>query len=61
MQRANGSMSHAVITPGADGAVVVWFINDRPVGSRDFHDWSSALRWSEQMQAQNWAAGWRLV
>jgi hypothetical protein len=38
----------------------VWFLNDRPLGYRDFGDWTSALRWSEQMQAQNWAVGWRL-
>jgi hypothetical protein len=41
--------------------VVVWFINDRPLGYRDFDDWTAALRWSDQMQAQNWAVGWRLV
>jgi predicted YcjX-like family ATPase len=51
--------SHVVITPRAAGAVVEWFLNDHPLGSRDFSDWSDALRWSEQMQAQNWAVGWR--
>lgn len=61
MRRADGLLSHAVIAPGAGGAVVVWFINDRPLGYRDFGDWSDAVRWSEQMQAQNWAVGWRHV
>jgi hypothetical protein len=61
MQRADGRLSHAVIGPHPDGAVVVWFINDRPLGYRAFDDWTSALRWSDQMQAQNWAAGWRLA
>ncbi len=61
MQRADGLLSHAVIGPRSDGAVVVWFINDRPLGYRDFGDWTSALRWSDQMQAQNWAVGWRLA
>jgi hypothetical protein len=42
-----------------DGAVVVWYINDRPLGFRDFGDWSSALHWSERLQAQNWTVGWR--
>ena len=42
------------------GAVFVWFVNGRPVGYRDFHDWTSALRWSDQMRAQNWSAGGRL-
>ena len=61
MRRADGLLSHAVIDPRSDGAVVVWFVNDRPVGHRDFGDWTSALRWSDQMRAQNWAVGWRLA
>jgi hypothetical protein len=60
MRRADGLSSHAVIGPRLDGAVVVWYINGRPLGYKDFADWASALRWSEQMQAQNWAAGWRV-
>lgn len=60
MRRADGLSSHAVIGPRPEGAVVVWFINGRPLGFRDFDDWASALRWSDQMQAQNWAVGWRL-
>jgi hypothetical protein len=60
MRRADGLLAHAVIGPRSDRAVVVWFINGRPLGYRDFGDWTSALRWSDQMQAQNWAAGWRL-
>jgi hypothetical protein len=61
MQRANGMASHAVIGPQADGAVLVWFVNGRPLGYREFGDCVSALRWSDQLQAQNWAVGWRLV
>jgi hypothetical protein len=61
MRRADGLTSHAVIRPLSDGAVFVWFINDRPLGYRAFDDWISALRWSDQMQAQNWAVGWRLT
>jgi hypothetical protein len=61
MLRASGQMSHAVIGPRSDGAVLVWFINGRPFGYRDFGDWASALRWSDQLQAQNWAVGWRLA
>ena len=60
MRRADGLSSHAVIGPRSAGAVVVWFINGHPLGFRDFDDWGSALRWSDQMQAQNWAVGWRL-
>jgi hypothetical protein len=59
MQRPGGQLSHSVINPRSDGAVVVWFVNGRPLGFRDFVDWTSALRWSDQLQAQNWAAGWR--
>ena len=48
MQRADGLASHAVIGPGPDGAVVAWFMNGRALGYRDFSDWASALRWSDQ-------------
>lgn len=61
MRRVNGLSSHVAISLRADGAVVAWFVNGRPLGHRTFGDWTSALRWSEQMQAQNWAAGWRLT
>lgn len=61
MERADGLMSHVVIEPRLDGAAVIWFVNGRPMGVRDFDDWTSALRWSDQMQAQNWAVGWRLA
>jgi hypothetical protein len=55
-----GMRSHTVISPRSDGAVVVWFVNGRPLGFRDFGDWTSALRWSDQLRAQNWSVGWRL-
>ena len=61
MRRADGLLSHTVIGPRADRAVIVWFVNDCPLGFRDFGDWTSALRWSDQLQAQNWAVGWRLA
>ena len=60
MQRADGQQSHAVITPRSGGAVLVWFLNGRPIGYRDFVELSDAIRWSDQMRAQNWAVGWRL-
>jgi len=60
MRRANGLSFHAVMGPGSDGAVLAWFLNDRPLGKRKFVDWTSALRWSDRMIAQNWAVGWRL-
>jgi hypothetical protein len=61
MCRADGMSSHAVIRPHVDGAVVTWFLNDRAIGSRTFLDWTAAIRWSDQLQAQNWAVGWRPV
>ena len=61
MRRPDGLSSHAVIGSRFDRVVVIWFINGRPLGFRDFGDWTSALRWSDQLQAQNWAVGWRLV
>jgi hypothetical protein len=60
MERADQT-SHAMIGPLPDGAVVVWFLNEHPLGSREFGDWGSALRWSDQLRAQNWAVGWRLA
>ena len=61
MNRADGLHSHAVIGPRASRAFIVWFVNGAPLGFRDFADWTSALRWSDQLQAQNWAVGWRLA
>lgn len=61
MHRTDGLSSHAVISLRAHGATVVWFINDRPVGSREFDDVARALGWGDQMQAQNWTVGWRTV
>jgi hypothetical protein len=59
MQRAEMSC-HAIIAARPDGASVVWFVNDHPVGRRDFGDCGAALRWCERLQMQNWSAGWRL-
>lgn len=59
MTRADGQSAHLVIDPRGDGAAVIWFVNERPLGLRAFGDWTSAIRWCDQMQAQNWAAGWR--
>jgi hypothetical protein len=61
MRRPDGLSSHAVIGSGLSGAVLVWYVNGRPLGYRDFDDFTGAIRWSDQLQAQNWAAGWRLV
>lgn len=61
MTRPDGQTSHAVVAPRSRGAAVVWFVNDRPLGRREFADWTGALRWSDQLQAQNWSVGWRLV
>ena len=61
MRRHDGLISHALRGPHAGGATLVWFLNDRPLGYREFADWTRALRWSDQLQAQNWAVGWRLV
>jgi hypothetical protein len=61
MRRAETQSSHAIIHPRLEKATVIWFVNGRPVGFREFDDWGSALGWSERLQAQNWAAGWRLA
>jgi hypothetical protein len=60
MRRAD-ALCHVVITPLPWGAAVEWFLNDRPLGHRDFSELGDALRWTEQLQAQNWSSGWRLL
>jgi hypothetical protein len=61
MRRGDSLHSHAVIGPKSNRALIVWFVNGTPLGFRDFGDWTSALRWSDQLQAQNWAVGWRVA
>ena len=61
MRRANGLSSHAVIIPRSDGAIFAWFLNGRALGFKQLDDWTSAIHCSNQMQAQNWAIGWRLA
>jgi hypothetical protein len=60
MQRAEMSC-YALIAPRPDGASVVWFVNNHPVGRRDFGDCGAALSWCDRLQMQNWSAGWRLT
>jgi hypothetical protein len=59
MRRSDGLSTHAVIGLQGRGARVIWFLNDRPIGVRDFEDWGNAIQWSERMQFQNWTVGWR--
>jgi hypothetical protein len=61
MSRPDGQAAHAVLASHTNGAILVWFINDHPIGYRTFSEWADALRWSDQLQAQNWAVGWRLA
>lgn len=60
MRRSVGLFAHAVIGVWTSRPVLVWYINGCPLGYRVFDDWTEAIRWSDQLQAQNWAAGWRL-
>jgi hypothetical protein len=61
MRRSDGRRSHALIRLHKDGAIVIWFVNDRPMGCRGFSDMGGALSLSDQMMTENLAAGWRLV
>lgn len=61
MERTGGLASHFVIAPGRAGVLAAWFLNGRQQGMRAFTDVGRAIRFSEQMQHQNWAVGWRLV
>jgi hypothetical protein len=61
MQRGDRQSAQAMIGPSAAGAIVVWFVNGRPLGLREFSDWTSAIAWSDRIRHQNWVAGWRLT
>ena len=61
MQRGDRLVAHAVIAPTTEGASVIWFVNGRPLGLREFNDWSGAISWSDRIRHQNWVAGWRLT
>src|SRR5688500_7611306 len=59
MRRSDGLSTHAVIGFQGTGAWVMWFLNDRPMGIRDFEDWQIAIQWSDRMQSLNLTVGWR--
>ncbi len=61
MRRADGLFTHLLVGCQGSGAWAAWFLNDRPLGVRDFDDLGSAIAFSERMQTQNWTAGWRLI
>ena len=61
MRRSDGHWTQAVIGLQGCRAWVMWFLDGRPLGIRDFDDWTGAIRWSDQMRAQNWTFGWRLA
>ncbi|MDH4062823.1 MAG: hypothetical protein OEW19_00375 [Acidobacteriota bacterium] len=61
MHRAGGLASHLVIARETHRALVAWFLNGHPQGVREFEDVGRAIQFSERMQFQNWAVGWRLV
>ena len=60
MRRGDG-FAHAVIGFQGQGAWVMWFINSRPLGVRDFDTLEAAVHFSDLLRAQNWAVGWRLL
>ena len=61
MHRPDHLVMHAVIAPIKRGASVMWFVNTRLLGMREFTDWSGAISWSDRIRHQNWVAGWRLT
>lgn len=61
MRRGETLTTHAVLRPRGPAAYVTWYVNEHPIGVREFEDWTAALRWSDRMQFQNWTAGWRPV
>ena len=61
MRRGERLSAHAIIGVQGRRAWVMWFLNGRPIGSREFEDWESALLWTDRMREQNWSVGWRLL
>jgi hypothetical protein len=61
MERVDGRRSHLVLGRDTDVIWAVWFLNETPLGMRDFNDFASAVAWADRMKAQNWSIGWRLV
>ena len=59
MCRGEGRQAQAVIDPRGASVRVVWFVNGRPLGLRDFTDWGSAIKWSDQLKSQYRVVGWR--
>jgi len=59
--RKGALRAHAVINLRGRSATVAWIVNERRLYVREFDNWTSALRWSDRLREQNWAAGWRLL
>ena len=59
--RRDRLVSHAVIAPAGNGASVMWFVNCRLLGFREFSNYADAIRWSDRMRDHNWATGWRFA
>jgi hypothetical protein len=59
MQRPDNLVMHAVIALTARGASLMWFVNTRLLGMREFTELADAFAWSDRMRDQNWSAGWR--
>ena len=61
MQRPDNLVMHAVIALTATGASLMWFVNTRLLGMREFTELADAIVWSDRIRDQNWTAGWRLT
>ncbi len=61
MERHDGRSAHLVLGLTGHDVWVAWFLDNRAIGMRDFTDLGSAIQFSDSMQSQNWAVGWRLV
>ena len=61
MRREHNLAMHVVIAPTRRGASVMWCVNGRLLGMREFANWGEAIAWSDRMRDQNWSAGWRLA
>ena len=60
MRHQDGRCAQAVIDPLISGARGQWFVSGHPPSVRYFADWTSAIEWTDRLQALQWAAGWRV-
>jgi len=58
LHHSDGRLAHGTVVPRWHDAAAVWFINNLPEGGCDFHSWSAALNWLENVRSTLLRNGW---